>query len=128
MKLSEILKNIELKEVHADLDTDIGGISYDSRTTKEGDLFVAIVGFESDGHKYIPMAKEKGASVILCERAPECDVPYVLVSDSTVVANIDFADVFKFHEEKKFDIPYLLLDGTIQMPFLCPLQGYKLLS
>ena len=82
MKLSEILKNIELKEVHADLDTDIGGISYDSRTTKEGDLFIAIVGFESDGHKYIPMAKEKGASVILCERAPECDVPYVLVSDS----------------------------------------------
>ena len=82
MKLSEILKNIELAEVHADLDAEISGISYDSRTTKTGDLFIAIVGFESDGHKYIPMAKEKGALVVLCERAPDCDIPYILVSDS----------------------------------------------
>ena len=36
---------------------------------------------------------------------------YVLVSDSTVVANIDFADVFKFHEEKKFDITLLYRHG-----------------
>lgn len=94
MKLSEILKNIEPVEVHADLDTDISGISYDSRTTKEGDLFIAIVGFESDGHKYIPMAKEKGASVVVCQRAPECDIPYILVSDSRLVLALGSCELF----------------------------------
>ena len=94
MKLSEILKNIELIEVHANLDCDISGISYDSRTTKEGDLFIAIVGFESDGHKYIPMAKEKGAGVVVCERAPECDIPYVLVSDSRLALALASCELF----------------------------------
>ena len=94
MKLSEILKNIEILEVHADLDCDISGISYDSRTTKEGDLFIAVVGFESDGHKYIPMAKEKGACVVVCERAPECDIPYVLVSDSRLALALASCELF----------------------------------
>lgn len=94
MKLSELLKNIDIKEAHADLDTEISGISYDSRTTKEGDLFIAIVGFESDGHKYIPMAKEKGAAVVVCERVPECDVPYILVSDSREALALSSCEFF----------------------------------
>lgn len=94
MKLSEILKNVEIKEVHADLNAEISGISYDSRTTKEGDLFIAIVGFESDGHKYIPMAKEKGASVVICERAPECDIPYILVADSRIALALSSCELF----------------------------------
>lgn len=94
MKLSELLKNVKIKECHAELDTEIGGISYDSRNTKAGDLFVAIVGFESDGHKYIPMAKAKGASVILCERAPECDIPYILVSDSREALALTSCELF----------------------------------
>ncbi|MGI5936571.1 MAG: Mur ligase domain-containing protein, partial [Oscillospiraceae bacterium] len=32
---------------------EIGDICYDSRRAKAGDLFVAITGFETDGHRYI---------------------------------------------------------------------------
>ena len=56
MKLKEIVKNLELLDFSADMDMEIGGISYDSRKTQPGDLFVAIRGFESDGHRFIPKA------------------------------------------------------------------------
>lgn len=82
MKLKDLLKNLEITDIHADMDMEIDGISYDSRKTQQGDAFFAIVGFESDGHRFIPMAKDKGASVIICQNAPEVDVPYVAVKDS----------------------------------------------
>ena len=81
MKLKEIVKNLELLDFSADLDMEIGGISYDSRKTQPGDLFVAIRGFESDGHRFIPKAVEKGAAAVLCEAAPEDGTPYLRVAD-----------------------------------------------
>lgn len=82
MKLRELLCGIEVLEVHADLETEISGVSYDSRQTKSGDLFAAIAGYETDGHRFIPMALEKGAACVLCQARPEGEVPYVLTSDS----------------------------------------------
>jgi len=82
MKLKELLEGIAVLEMTADPDTDISGLSYDSRTTRPGDLFFAIRGFQTDGHKYIPKAVELGADVILCETAPEQDIPYVRVENA----------------------------------------------
>lgn len=81
MKLGEILSGIEVLECAAGMDTEISGISYDSRHTRQGDLFVAVVGFESDGHSYIPMALEKGAAAVLCQSAPEAGA-WVRVGDT----------------------------------------------
>ena len=81
MKLKEIVKNLEILDSTADMEMEIGGISYDSRKTGPGDLFVAIRGFASDGHRYIPKAVEKGAAAVLCEVAPEDGTPYVRVAD-----------------------------------------------
>ena len=94
MKLKDLLKNIDVTEIHADLETEIGGISYDSRKTQPGDAFVAVVGFESDGHKFIPMAADKGAAVVICQNTPEIDVPYVLVKDSRLGLAIISRDFF----------------------------------
>ncbi len=82
MKLSDLLKDIPIKETTAPQDLTLSGVSYDSRQAKPGDLFVAIAGYETDGHRYIPMAVEKGASCVLCQRKPEGNIPYVLVEDS----------------------------------------------
>ena len=60
MKLSETVKNLEIISTNANMQTDITGICYDSRAVKPGNMFVAIRGFESDGHKYIPSAVAKG--------------------------------------------------------------------
>ena len=82
MKLEKLLSGVEAAELHADAQTEIGDVSYDSRQTKPGDLFVAVRGYESDGHKFIGAAVNAGAAVILCEEAPAQDIPYVLVKDS----------------------------------------------
>lgn len=94
MKLRELIKNLSIIEMNADAELEIGGVSYDSRKTEKGDMFVAIRGFEADGHKFIPKAVENGAAVILCEEKPSCDIPYVLVSDSRYGLAIVSRDFF----------------------------------
>lgn len=81
MKLKDLLKNIDILSCNADLETEISGISYDSRKTKPGDLFVAVKGFQADGHRFIPKAMELGAAAVLCQDIPGGDVPYVQIED-----------------------------------------------
>ena len=81
MKLAELLEHIEILESTADPALAISGISYDSRKTKPGDLFVAIKGFEADGHRFIPKAMANGAAAVLCEDAPTDGTPYVKIAD-----------------------------------------------
>ena len=81
MKLGKLLENIPVLELCADPETEITGISYDSRKTQPGDLFVAIKGFEADGHRFIPKAVANGAAAVLCEDAPADGTPYVRVAD-----------------------------------------------
>lgn len=94
MKLKDILNGLEVLESTADADTEICGISYDSRHTVQGDLFVAVVGTVSDGHMYISSAAEKGAVAVLCEKVPDIDLPYVLVQDSRYALAIAAANYF----------------------------------
>ena len=82
MKLKNLIDRLEVVSLTAAPDTEISGISYDSRKTREGDLFVAIRGYETDGHRFIPKAIEKKAAVVLCETPPAGDIPYIQVKDS----------------------------------------------
>ena len=82
MKLSELLQGIPVLSATADLQMEISSVSYDSRTTRPGDLFVAMTGFETDGHAFIGKAAAAGAAAVLCEKIPEAPLPYVLVENS----------------------------------------------
>lgn len=82
MKLKELLSGADVAEFHAPAELEIKGVSYDSRQSAAGDLFVAISGYAADGHAYIGKAVEKGAVCAICQRPPEQDIPYVLVRDS----------------------------------------------
>ena len=59
---------------------EVTGISTDTRTIKNGELYIALKGERFDGHDYIDKAFENGAVAVLTER--ECDYPYVLVEDT----------------------------------------------
>jgi UDP-N-acetylmuramoyl-L-alanyl-D-glutamate--2,6-diaminopimelate ligase len=85
MKLLEILNGITVLKCTAPENMEITGISYDSRQVCPGDLFVAVSGYAADGHKFIPMAQEKGAAVVLCERPPEGDIPYIQVENTKAI-------------------------------------------
>ena len=80
MKLSALLQGIEVLELHADPQLEVTAVISDSRKVQPGSLFVAVSGFASDGNRFIPMAMEKGAVVVVTAKKPEMDVPYVLVA------------------------------------------------
>jgi len=82
MKLKELLQGISVLSATADMEMEISNVSYDSRSTKPGELFVAMRGFETDGHAYIGKAVTAGAAAVLCERLPEEHVPYIQVENS----------------------------------------------
>jgi len=82
MKLKELLKDVQVLETAIDLNMEVKDIKYDSRAVEPGDVFVAIVGFETDGHKYIASAIEKGAVAVVCQMRPDEGVPFVRVSNS----------------------------------------------
>ena len=65
MELKNILSGLEGLKVKGDLDIDISGIESDSRNVKENGLFVAIKGFDVDGHDYIKAAIENGATAVI---------------------------------------------------------------
>ncbi len=67
MKLDSILKGIDSRVISGTTAIDISGVSYDSRTVREGHLFVALKGMKRDGHDFIEDAVHKGASAVVCE-------------------------------------------------------------
>ena len=79
MKLKDLLQGIPVTSVCADGEQEITGVSYDSRTTAPGDLFVAINGTGADGSQFIPQALEKGAVCAVCRQKPTVEMPYVAV-------------------------------------------------
>lgn len=63
----------------------ISAVCTDSRTAKQGALFVPIVGEVHDAHKFLPQVKEKGCTAVLTAKAdavPE-GLSAILVSDTT---------------------------------------------
>ena len=65
MELKNMLTGLEGLKVKGNLDIDISNINSDSRKIKENGLFVAISGFDVDGHNYIKEAIKKGAVAII---------------------------------------------------------------
>ena len=71
MKLRKILVGIEGLKAKGSLDLDISSIECDYRKVKQGSMFVAIKGFEVDGHSFINKAIEKGAIAIIFEEGTD---------------------------------------------------------
>ena len=67
MHLKTLLAGLSLRSATADMETEITRISYDSRTTAPGDVFVAMTGFAADGHAYIGKAMAAGAAAVADE-------------------------------------------------------------
>ena len=83
MRLSQILHGTGADVSALDDDPEITGVSYDSRKTRKGDLFVCIKGFASDGHKFAGNAVRSGAAAVLAQdRIDLRDVPVAYAPDT----------------------------------------------
>ena len=104
-----ILQKVTGGEVRGNLPAaEITAISTDSRTVVPGGLFAAIPGQTVDGHDYIPMAADKGASCVLCSRFSETDIPQIRVED-TLTALREIAAFYRC----QFDIPFVGITGSV---------------
>lgn len=85
--LSDLLSVITVEEIIGSDSKEITSIECDSRKIKLGSLFVAVRGYNVDGHKFIPLVTLAGAAAIVCEELPErleSTVTYIRVANSAV--------------------------------------------
>lgn len=85
MELKKILAGIEGLKVKGSLDLNITNIENDSRKIEKDGLFVAIKGFETDGHKFMKKAIENGATVIVASQDCEKALLKEIMNDVTLV-------------------------------------------
>lgn len=112
MKLKQLIENlkytnfINFEDVE---DVEITGISYNSKTTKQGDIFVCLVGEHTDGHKYYEAAVKNGASALMVEKKLDCNLPQIVVN-STRTQIADIAD--RFYNSPSKDLNLIGVTGT----------------
>lgn len=85
--LSDLLSAIEVEQIIGSDSKEITSLECDSRKIKLGSLFVAVRGYNVDGHKFIPLVTLAGAAAIVCEELPErleSNVTYIKVTNSAV--------------------------------------------
>ncbi len=86
MQLKDILYKTGINNVVGTMNVGVTDVCFDSRLAKEGSLFVAIKGLQSDGHNFIGQVISKGAVAIVCETLPaetHDGITYVQVQNSS---------------------------------------------
>ena len=83
MKLSCIIKGIDIKHISDASDIEICDIVYDSRKVKKGCIFVCLKGSNADGHNFINQAILNGASVIVSENMVNIKNAILIVVENT---------------------------------------------
>ncbi|MBO0331568.1 UDP-N-acetylmuramoyl-L-alanyl-D-glutamate--2,6-diaminopimelate ligase [[Muricauda] lutisoli] len=69
--LKDILYGVSLSAVSGDTNVMVNNVHFDSRKVEMDDVFVAIRGTVTDGHKFIQKAVDLGARAIVCEELPK---------------------------------------------------------
>ena len=84
-------------------DIRVKGLQYDSRTIQPEDVFIALVGTNTDGHNYIEHAVAAGAVAVIAEYAPEsvaAHTPVLVVKDTRAVISL-LAEVMHDFPDRK---------------------------
>lgn len=105
MKLNQLIQGIPTHKTAGVLDIDIRSLTQDSRQVEAGALFFCVKGVQTDGHRFLKQAAEKGAVAAIVQDWPDEDynLTIIQVSDVTqIVKNV--AGVFYDHPENKLQL------------------------
>ena len=83
--LKDILYKVTINAVFGSTNIGINKIEFDSRQISTNDVFIAISGSLTDGHKYIENVIKAGATAVVCEVLPKTlkeGVTYIEVANS----------------------------------------------
>ena len=73
----ELTQAVPGERAAGDFSAQITGVAYDSRLVRPGDVFVAVAGFQADGHDFAKDAVDRGAAALVVERKIEGVSPEV---------------------------------------------------
>lgn len=91
------------------LDSQILGVTIDSRKVENGYMFAALKGEHVDGHDYIGKAFELGAVCCIAEKLPEDISGTVIIVPDVAAALKTLAENYR----KRFDIPVIGIAGSV---------------
>lgn len=101
MKLSEVIKGVDIIGRYGNLELDIKDVVYDSRKVTPGCIFICITGFQVDGHKYLKDAIAKGAAAAVIEKDVEVEgITVVKVKDTRKAMPMVGSNFYKHPTEK----------------------------
>ena len=103
--LTDLLKEVTHKKHCILQGLMISGIQYDSRKVELGNLFIAVKGFQSDGHQYIRQALDNGAIAVMISDEAYCsnEYPWILVDDCRL-AMAEISSAYYEHPSKKLKL------------------------
>lgn len=107
LRAGEIAGVVKGRLVNSSDETEITGVSIDSRSIKPGDMFIALKGESFDGHDFIGAAAAKGAALVITEKKLDLDIPYILVEDS-----LKALQAAARYYRGKFSIPFVAITGS----------------
>ena len=102
MTLKDILYKVTLNAVAGNTNVPVNNIVFDSRKVSEGDVFVAIVGTQVDGHDYIDKAISLGCVAVVSEKLPKKlsqDVTYIEVENTSSALAIMASNFYEVPSE-----------------------------
>jgi UDP-N-acetylmuramoyl-L-alanyl-D-glutamate--2,6-diaminopimelate ligase len=100
INLKDILWKVAIEAVHGSTDVAIQKMEFDSRKVAKKDVFIAVRGTISDGHKFIETAINQGAIAIICDAFPE-----VFITGITYIKVYDTNKAMAFMAANYFDNP-----------------------
>jgi len=110
MELKDILSGIEGLKVRGSLDINVENVENDSRKIAKNGMFVAIKGFDLDGHAYIRQAIDNGAKVVVIEEGTKIkksdidDDTVVVMAPDTRIVNAKIACNFYGNPTRKLKL------------------------
>lgn len=106
VKLSSLIKDLDIIKKTGSTDPEVTGLSYDSRDVKQGNIFFAFDGLHTDGHMYIDKAVDNGAAVIVHSKELKeykDKITYIMV-DKTRPALSELATAYYGNPSKKLKV------------------------
>lgn len=109
MRISEVIKNVEIIEKINFFDVEIEDLDSDSREVFSSSLFFAVKGNNLDGNSFVKDAVKRGAVAVVSEEKNDVLVPQIIVKDVKDAMN---KMAYNFYKPKHKRVKLIAVVGT----------------
>jgi UDP-N-acetylmuramoyl-L-alanyl-D-glutamate--2,6-diaminopimelate ligase len=113
MRVWDIAKHLQPVAFHGNPDAPVGGIACDSRRAGRDVIFAAVRGQKHDGHDFLAIARQGGATTVLSELPPTYHQllawNWIQVTDVRTALALAAREV---HRRPDLEVPFIGITGT----------------